>query len=68
MLDIRLIALTLTAIVSRSHALVGVQRLLSGLGANDELLALAARRQPLTPRPPPGGSKVVTSRDGNPFT
>lgn len=67
LLDIRLIMLTLTAIVSRDNALAGVQNILRGLGASDDLLRLASRREPLTPRPPPGGSKIVTSRDGNPF-
>lgn len=67
MLDIRLIFLTLTAILSRERALAGVQRILKDLNASDDLLALASRRQALSPRPPPGGTRIVTSRDGNPF-
>jgi lipopolysaccharide/colanic/teichoic acid biosynthesis glycosyltransferase len=66
-LDLRLIGLTLVAVVSRAKALDGVQRILAGLGAERSLLDLAARQRPLTPMPPPGGLKVVTSRDGNPF-
>jgi lipopolysaccharide/colanic/teichoic acid biosynthesis glycosyltransferase len=67
LLDIRLIMLTIVAILSRERALQGVQNILGGLGASEDLMKLASRRLPLTPRPPPGGKKIVTSRDGNPF-
>lgn len=67
LVDIRLIALTLVAIVSRENALEGVVRLLRDAGASPELVELAARRVPLTPQPPPGATRLVTSRDGNPF-
>jgi lipopolysaccharide/colanic/teichoic acid biosynthesis glycosyltransferase len=65
--DLRLILLTVLAIVSRSRALAGVQGLLKKLGAPPEILDMASRARPLVPMPPPGSSKVVTSRDGNPF-
>jgi lipopolysaccharide/colanic/teichoic acid biosynthesis glycosyltransferase len=65
-IDIRLIALTAVAIVSRRRALAGVQSLLRRLGADSDLLELAARDKPLVPRPPPGSDRIVTSRDGNP--
>jgi lipopolysaccharide/colanic/teichoic acid biosynthesis glycosyltransferase len=65
-LDIQLIYLTAVAIVSRASALAGVQKILRRLGADQDMLILAARATPLVPRPPPGGSKIVTSRDGNP--
>ena len=67
LLDIQLCWLTVVAILSRKSALSKIQRLLQRLGADASLLALAARQKPLTPRPPPGGTKLVTSRDGNPF-
>lgn len=67
LLDIRLCWLTLIAIVSRQKALSKIQIMLHGLGAEESLVELAAREKPLTPRPPPGGERVVTSRDGNPF-
>jgi lipopolysaccharide/colanic/teichoic acid biosynthesis glycosyltransferase len=67
LLDLRLIALTLVAIVSRERALDGVQRILQSLGAEPRIVKLAARREPLVPMPPPGGLKIVTSRDGDPF-
>lgn len=66
-LDVRLMVLTVVAIVSRERALAGVESLLRQLGATDDLIEIAVRRRPLTPRPPPGGTKIVTSRDGNPF-
>jgi lipopolysaccharide/colanic/teichoic acid biosynthesis glycosyltransferase len=65
--DLRLIALTLQAIVSRQQALAGLVALLKRLGAGPELVALASRQAPLSPAPPPGSTRLVTSRDGNPF-
>ena len=65
--DLRLCLLTAAAIASRPRALRGVQSLLSSLGAAPELVAMAARDRPLVPLPPPGGDRVVTARDGNPF-
>lgn len=65
--DIRLCVLTAVAIVSRPRALSGVCSLLQSLGASSELLEIASREKPLVPSPPPGGDRIVTSRDGNPF-
>lgn len=65
-LDIRLCFYTVIAILSKEKALSGVSSILKSLGANNELLVIAQRAEPLRPMPPPGGSKVVTSRDGNP--
>lgn len=66
-LDIKLCLLTAVAILSRDKALAGVHEILKDLGASQELLELALRQKPLEPQPPPGGKKLVTSRDGNPF-
>lgn len=66
-LDIQLCWLTVVAILSRQTALLKIQQVLQSLGADASLLELAARQKPLSPQPPPGGAKVVTSRDGNPF-
>ena len=65
--DILLCMLTALAIVSRRRALKGVQRLLAAQGAGMELVTLAGRRDGLVPSVPPGGDRIVTSRDGNPF-
>lgn len=65
-MDLKLIYLTAIAILSRARALAGVQKLLRQTGASDDLVELASRAKPLTPRPPPGSDRIVTSRDGNP--
>jgi lipopolysaccharide/colanic/teichoic acid biosynthesis glycosyltransferase len=61
--DLTLIGLTALAIVSRRRALLGVERLLRRLGANQDLRDLAARKLPLVPMPPPGADRIVTSRE-----
>ena len=65
-LDIQLCFYTVIAILSRDKALIGIRGILKSLGAEDNLVLIAARTQPLQPMPPPGGMKIVTSRDGNP--
>jgi lipopolysaccharide/colanic/teichoic acid biosynthesis glycosyltransferase len=65
-LDIRLCFYTVIAILSKEKALKGITSILQSLDANDELLVIAQRAESLRPMPPPGGSRVVTSRDGNP--
>jgi lipopolysaccharide/colanic/teichoic acid biosynthesis glycosyltransferase len=59
-LDVALIVLTLVAIVSRSRALLGVQRVLKKLNADEKLIAVAGRNELLTPYPPPGAAEVET--------
>lgn len=66
-LDIRLCWLTAIAIISRERALRGVTKILQTLRAPAALIEIAERAKPLVPSPPPGGDKIVTSRDGNPF-
>ena len=66
-LDIKLSFFTVIAILSREKALAGVQKILQDIKAPDDVLWLAQRKQTLVPRPPPGGNRIVTSRDGNPF-
>jgi lipopolysaccharide/colanic/teichoic acid biosynthesis glycosyltransferase len=61
--DLRVIELTAMAIVSRRRALIGVQKLVSRLGAAPELITIAGRERPLVPTPPPGAVEVVTSRN-----
>lgn len=60
-IDIRLILLTLIAIVSRPVALKGIQRILETWEADDLLRRMAAREEPLLPYPPPGAEEPVTS-------
>lgn len=52
--DLQLIALTLVRIVAPARALAGASRLLSGLGASEELVCVARRVAPLVPRAVPG--------------
>lgn len=67
-IDIRLILITVIAILSRQRALLAVQRLLKELKAPTGLIELASRRTELVPMPPLGSDRIVTSRDGNPYT
>ncbi len=66
-LDIKLCFLTVIAVLSREKALAGLQGILQAINAPADVLLLARRKQALVPRPPPGGDRIVTSRDGNPF-
>jgi lipopolysaccharide/colanic/teichoic acid biosynthesis glycosyltransferase len=58
--DLRLIMLTIIAVVSRPIALRGVQQLLSGLNADGQLIEISSRTKPLVPFPPPGAADVET--------
>jgi lipopolysaccharide/colanic/teichoic acid biosynthesis glycosyltransferase len=62
LLDLKLVVLTAVAILSRPTALQAVANILRDLGADDRLVRLALRREPLMPTPPPGASELVTSR------
>ena len=62
--DLQVIWLTVIAIVSRSRALNGLQHILKKLGADDQLLSVARRQEPLRAYPPPGSDEIVTSRPG----
>lgn len=62
LLDIRLIAITAGAIVSRTAALERVHALLRRRGAPEDLVEVALRRVALVPQPPPGSNRIVTSR------
>jgi len=57
-LDLRLIALTALAIVSRPTALRYVEELVRELGADDLVSRMAARREPLLRYPPPGALEL----------
>ncbi len=62
-LDIILIFLTLVAIVSRKLALSCINKLLVFYRVEEEIVKVAARRDILTPYPPPGADRIVTSRE-----
>lgn len=63
-LDLRIMLLTVRAILSRQGALVGVVKILEENGAPEALLDIAKRVKPLTPMPPPGAKSIVTNREG----
>jgi len=58
-LDLRIIVLTIVAIVSRPTALRGIQRLLARLDVDSEVMRVARRAEPLPEAPPPGATEVV---------
>jgi hypothetical protein len=60
--DIRLIWLTVLAILSREKALTEVSRMLMKMGAEDDLVRVALRRDVLVPMPPPGNREIVVAR------
>lgn len=60
-LDMRIIWLTVTALFSRPRALRGVNRLLTRWGADDLLIRMARRDEPLLAYPPPGTTDVVSA-------
>lgn len=61
-LDFQLILLTAVAILSRDRAIKGVTGILIRLGADEEMVRVAKREEPLKPTPPPGSEGIVTSR------
>jgi lipopolysaccharide/colanic/teichoic acid biosynthesis glycosyltransferase len=64
-LDVYLCFLTVLAVFSRRRALVALGKLLSTMGAPNELQELASRASALVPIPPPGSDRLVTSRDSS---
>jgi len=63
-IDLKLIFLTATAIVSKENALKGVVLLLRKLKAEDILVQIASREKELVPMPPPGATNIVINREG----
>lgn len=61
-LDLRLIGLTLLALIDRERALQLVVAQLRRLGAGEVLIRVATRREVLFPEAPPGARDVVQSR------
>jgi len=61
-LDLRLVLLTVVALISRDMALKRIQGILEELQADSTLRRVALRQNRLTPHPPPGSTEIVTSR------
>ncbi len=64
-IDLKLVALTVVAVVSRERALKGINKMLISMDAPSEVIEVAKREKKLIPCPPLGSSKIVTSRDIN---
>jgi len=64
LIDIKLIYLTIVAIISKEKALSSVVNILKKLGANNILIEIASRKIKLIPMPPPGAKNIVTNREG----
>ncbi len=63
LLDIKLILLTVTSIISRQIALNSINRMLSKFSADEKLIEIVKRESRLIPYPPPGADIIVSSRD-----
>jgi lipopolysaccharide/colanic/teichoic acid biosynthesis glycosyltransferase len=63
LLDILILLLTALSIVSRKKSLIATSLLLKKIGAKYDLVELASRKKPLVPMPPPGATRIVTTRD-----
>lgn len=61
LLDVRIIVLTVLAIVSREYALENVVEILKNWDADELVIRMARRQEPLKPYPPPGADSVVVS-------
>lgn len=64
LIDIKLIYLTIVAIISKEKSLSSVVKILKKLGANNILIEIASRKIKLIPMPPPGAKNIVTNREG----
>ena len=62
LLDLKLIYLTATTIMSRAKALNAVQEILLQFHADEQVKKAAARSEKLLPFPPPGATEIVMSR------
>jgi lipopolysaccharide/colanic/teichoic acid biosynthesis glycosyltransferase len=57
--DVQIVALTLVAGVSRERALAGVAGMLERWSADEALVRVARRREPLEAWPPPGSDRIA---------
>ena len=64
LIDIKLVYLTVLAIISKEKALKSLVQILKKLDATDLLINIASRKQNLYPMPPPGAKNIVTNREG----
>ncbi len=63
-IDLKLIYLTVIAIITKEKALNSLGIILKKKGATESLIDLATRKKQLIPMPPPGAINIVTNREG----
>jgi lipopolysaccharide/colanic/teichoic acid biosynthesis glycosyltransferase len=63
-IDIKLIYLTVLSIISKQKALNNLSILLRAMNADNSLIEISLRTNPLIPTPPPGANSIVTNREG----
>jgi len=61
-IDIRIVLLTILAIISRARALDATSALIKKTSGSQELVFLALRKSELQPTPPPGFDQIITTR------
>ena len=61
-LDIKLIYLTVIAIISKEKALQSVTNILTDLNAQSQLIEVCKRKSQLFPFSPPGSNEIVKNR------
>ena len=62
-LDIKLIIITVLAVISKQKALEKVNKMLVKLDADERIISISLRQFKLVPHPPPGTDQIVVSRD-----
>jgi lipopolysaccharide/colanic/teichoic acid biosynthesis glycosyltransferase len=62
LLDLKLIFLTILAIISKEKALIQISKIIESHGGDESLITLAQRKNPLRPMPPPGMTEIVSLR------
>jgi lipopolysaccharide/colanic/teichoic acid biosynthesis glycosyltransferase len=62
-IDLTLILITIVSLFSRERALKMIVRLLTKMHAENEIIKISSRKIKLTPHPPPGSDKIVTTRE-----
>tara|TARA_A100001035_G_C27626607_1_gene427983 strand:- start:223 stop:783 length:561 start_codon:yes stop_codon:yes gene_type:complete len=61
--DIRIIILTLVAIINKKFAIKKLHRIMRKMKIEPELLEIVKREKELIPTPPPGKNEIVNSRE-----
>ena len=62
LMDIQLMLLTAVAMISRSKSIKSINKILINKSADEQLVHVSLRENPLFPHPPPGSDRIVTSR------